>query len=128
MRVKVHTPVSAAHSAANPSVASGQSESASSLLSALIPGVGAAGLLMTNQSASLITGTGKLWVGAALAVGAAVVGWAIRPALPLGVRVLVAILAGIALVNVNDVESQLQDRSREITREMDDILNDFEDL
>ena len=71
------------------------------------------GLIMAMQSASLLTGTGTIWTGAAIASGAAIVTWVVK-GLPSWVRVVCVIAAALAIINAVYVESQLEDKRQEI--------------
>jgi hypothetical protein len=73
------------------------------------------GLVMALQSASLLTGTGTLWTGVAIASGAGMASWVMRHSLPTVVRGVAIIVAAVALANVMWVESQLDDKRQEIS-------------
>lgn len=67
------------------------------------------GLIMSMQSASLLTGTGSLWTGVAIVVGATIAAWMLRKSTPRWVRIVVTIMAVFAIANVVYVEIQLEE-------------------
>lgn len=89
------------------------SGSAPQLLIALVLAGAAIGFIMAMQSASLLTGTGVIWTGVAVAVGAAVVAQVVK-AIPTWVRVVCILAAVVAGMNAISVESQLNDRREEL--------------
>jgi hypothetical protein len=86
----------------------------SQVLIAILLAASVIGLVMAMQSASLLTGTGTLWTGVAIAGGASIATWALRASIPTWVRVVAVVAAVIALVNVLYVEQQLEDTRQEI--------------
>ena len=66
-------------------------------------------------SASLITGTGTLWTGVAIACGASIATWVLRKTVPTWVRVVAVLAAVVGIVNVVSVENQLDEKRQEIT-------------
>lgn len=82
------------------------------LVAALVAGT-VIGLVMSLQSASLLTGTGTIWTGVAITVGSAIVTWIVS-GLPTWVRVICVVAALIAISNAVSVESQLEDKRQEI--------------
>lgn len=79
----------------------------SQLITALIVAAGVIGFVMAIQGASLLTGTGNLWTGVAIAAGATVVAFVVKAKTWVKVLVLLAALAGLG--NTISVESQLSD-------------------
>ncbi len=71
------------------------------------------GLVMSMQSASLLTGTGMLWTGAAIAVGATIVAFAMKA--DRWVKVVAALAMVVAVANVMVVESQLEDMRQDLS-------------
>lgn len=71
------------------------------------------GLVMSMQTASLLTGTGTLWTGAAIAVGATVVAFAMK--VEKWVKVVAVLAMVVAVANVIYVESQLEDMRQDIS-------------
>jgi hypothetical protein len=82
------------------------------LIAAVLAGA-VIGLIMAMQSASLLTGTGTIWTGVAIASGAAIVTWVVK-GLPTWVRVVCIIAAALAIINAIFVESQLEEKRQEI--------------
>ena len=74
----------------------------------------AIGLVMSLQSASLLTGTGTLWTGVAVACAASITAWVMKRTVPTWVRVVAVLAAVIGIVNVVSVENQLEDKRQEI--------------
>lgn len=72
------------------------------------------GFIMSFQSASLLTGTGALWTGVAIVCGAAVAAWMLRKSTPRWVRIVVTLLAVVAIVNVVYVEIQLEELRQDL--------------
>jgi hypothetical protein len=82
----------------------------------LIAGIGAAsviGLVMTFQTVSLMSGTGTIWTGVAIAAGAAVFAGALK--VPVRVRIAAVVLALFAIGNAVSVENQLDEKRQEIS-------------
>lgn len=71
------------------------------------------GLVMSLQSASLLTGTGLLWTGVAITLGMAVAAWVIDD-VSSWIWAACVLMALIAFANVQSVESQLDDTREEI--------------
>ncbi len=92
-----------------------QAAKQSQITTALVLVGGVIGLVMSMQSASLLTGTGGLWTGVALACAAPIAALVMRQSTPRWVRVVAIILAVIAIVNVAYVESQLEAKRQEIS-------------
>ena len=74
------------------------------------------GLIMAMQSASLLTGTGTLWTGVAIASAAGVATFLLRRSIPTWLRVISVIAALLALANVLYVEDQLDQKRQEINQ------------
>lgn len=92
------------------------------LVSAAILAGAVIGLIMSLQSASLMTGSGAIWTGFAIAAGASVAAnWVLKKGLPTWVRVIAALCAVIALLNAIYVESQLEDMRQDIRRDINQI-------
>jgi hypothetical protein len=87
----------------------------SQVLGAVLIAGSAIGLIMSLQSASLLTGTGAIWTGVAIAIGAAIVTWMVD-AVPTWVSVLCVLAALIATSNAVSVESQLDRQRHKIDR------------
>lgn len=77
------------------------------LVTALIVAAAVVGFIMAIQGASLLTGTGNLWTGVAIAVAATVVAFITKS--KTWVKVLVVLAALAALANTISVEIQLDD-------------------
>lgn len=71
------------------------------------------GLVMSMQSASLLTGTGMLWTGVAIAVGATIVAFVLKA--EKWVKVVAVLAMVVAVANVMYVESQLEDMRQDIS-------------
>lgn len=82
------------------------------LIAALLAGA-VVGLIVALQSASLLTGTGTIWTGVAIACGASCVTWVVK-GLPTWVRVICVGAALVSVVNAVSVEAQLEDKRQEI--------------
>ena len=95
----------------NTSAASSSSGSSPLLIGLVLAG-SAIGVVMAMQSASLLTGTGTLWTGVAIAGGAGILGWVVK--VPIGVRILAGIAVVLAFANASSVESQLDKNRQEI--------------
>ncbi|WP_370290222.1 DUF2510 domain-containing protein [Nocardioides sp.] len=90
-----------------------------STVGGIAPAVAIVGVILASQSASLISGTGTIWLGAGLAVIAGVVArvfdiktWA---------QVLCIIAALYSVGAAIRMESALEDRREEITRQFDQL-------
>ncbi|WP_311209481.1 MULTISPECIES: DUF2510 domain-containing protein [unclassified Aeromicrobium] len=83
------------------------------LLKAVVLAGAVIGLVMSMQSASLLTGTGMLWTGAAIAVGATIVAFAMKA--DRWVKVVAALAMVVAVANVMVVESQLEDMRQDLS-------------
>lgn len=97
----------------------------SSTSNVAVAGIGAAsvvGLVMTFQTVSLMSGTGTIWTGVAIAVGAAIFAGALKVAFR--VRLAAVVIALIAVGNAVNVEGQLEEQRQKIT----DIGNDIGDI
>lgn len=92
-----------------------QAAKQSQIVAALVMVGGVVGLVMSMQSASLLTGTGGLWTGVAIACAAAIASLVMRDSTPRWARVVAVVLAVVAIVNVSYVESQLEAKRQEIT-------------
>ena len=79
------------------------------LVTALVIAAAGVGFIMAMQGASLLTGTGNLWTGVAIAVGASVVSIVVKARTWVKVVVLLAALA--ALGNTVYIETQLSELS-----------------
>ncbi|GAB4007158.1 DUF2510 domain-containing protein [Nocardioides ultimimeridianus] len=90
------------------------------LVIAGIVAVAAVGFIMSLQSASLLSGTGTIWTGAALCVGAGIVVQIVKP-MPRWVRVVVAIAAAIAIINAFSMESRLNDKREELQQQLNQL-------
>ena len=77
------------------------------LATGLILAAGVVGLIMAAQGASLLSGTGTLWTGVAVGVGAVIVAFVVKAKVWVKVIVVLAAAAGIA--NTISVEVQLND-------------------
>lgn len=86
----------------------------SQLVVALVLAGSAVGLVMALQSASLLTGTGTLWTGAAIASGASIAAWVMKASLPKWVRVVAVVAAVLAVSNAAYVEYQLEQTRQEM--------------
>jgi hypothetical protein len=84
----------------------------SALLVGVILAAGAIGFIMSIQSASLLTGTGTIWTGVAIVVGAGILGFIVKA--PTWVRVLVGIAVLVSIANAVSVEQQLDEKRQEI--------------
>lgn len=73
------------------------------------------GLFMAFQSASLLTGTGSLWVGVGIAGAAAIAACILWRLLRIWVPIVALIAVGLALLNVVYVEVQMQEKRQEIS-------------
>jgi multidrug transporter EmrE-like cation transporter len=87
---------------------------------ALVLAGSAIGLIMSMQSVSLLTGTGTLWTGAAIASAAAVGAVVLRDHLRTWVRVVAILVAVIAVSNVIYLEHQLDQKREEIQHILDE--------
>lgn len=85
------------------------------LLTALLIAASAIGLIMSLQSASLLSGTGLIWTGVAIAVGAAIVSWLVD-SVPSWASTICVLAAVIAISNAVSVESQLDHQREKIDR------------
>jgi hypothetical protein len=97
------------------------SETPSQMAAAAIGACSVIGLILSLQSASLITGTGKLWTGVALSIGAAIAAGILRKTVPTAVVVATVLIAIIALSNASSVEEELQDRQIQIQSDLGDL-------
>lgn len=77
------------------------------------------GAVMALQSASLLTGTGTQWTGAAIALAAGVASYVLRKSIPGWLRVVSVIAALLALANVVYLEQQLEERRQDIGQMFD---------
>jgi multidrug transporter EmrE-like cation transporter len=91
----------------------------SQVMAAAIVAASALGIVLSLQSASLLTGTGTLWTGVAIAWAASAGSYVVRQSLPKWVRFVAIVSALAALVNVIYVEQQLEERRQEINRDLE---------
>lgn len=77
------------------------------------------GLVMTQQSASLLTGTGTQWTGFAIACAAGIAAWVLRASIPSWVRIVAVLAALIAFASVIYLEIQLEERRQDIGEMLD---------
>jgi hypothetical protein len=74
------------------------------------------GVIMAMQSASLLTGTGTQWTGAAIALAAGCATYVLRRSIPTWLRIISVVAAIFALANVLYLESQLEQKREEINQ------------
>lgn len=75
------------------------------------------GLVMSMQSASLLTGSGTIWTGVGLVAAGTAVAFFMRAAT--WVRVLAAILLALSLVNAGYMEYQMNEKRNELQHMFD---------
>lgn len=95
-----------------PAVAQGKSP----LVTAGIIAASIVGLVLSLQSASLLTGTGMIWTGVAIAVAATAFAFILKARR--WVKVVVVIVALIGIANAVSVESSLADLREEISNDL----------
>lgn len=88
------------------------------LIAGLVVAASVVGAILSQQSVTVMSGSGIVWTGAAICAGAAVVTWVVRstPAWARGVCILLAILA---IASAFAVEGELNDRREEISNMFD---------
>lgn len=79
------------------------------------------GVILSWQSVSLMTGSGPVWTGVAVAAVAVALAFFLGAAK--GIRVLAAVCLAVALVSAITIEKQLSDKRHEIQEKMSDIFN-----
>jgi hypothetical protein len=90
-----------------------QTDSPSQVAAAIAVAVAVIGLILSQQSVSLMSGSGIVWTGAALCVGAAIIARLVQ--VPTWARAICVIAAIIAVVSAVYVEQELDDRRQEIS-------------
>jgi hypothetical protein len=85
------------------------------LLAGLVVAAAVVGLILSQQSVTVMSGSGIVWTGAAICVGAGIVSWVVK-ATPTWARVVCIIVGFIAISTAFSIESQLDDRRQEIAR------------
>lgn len=83
------------------------------IVTAMVIAASVGGLILSQQSVSVMTGSGIIWVGVALCGGASVVTWVVGM-LPTWTRAVAGLAAAVALLTAWSVESELDDRRQEI--------------
>ena len=73
------------------------------------------GAIMAMQGASLLTGTGTQWTGAAIAIAAGIASYVLRKSIPGWLRVICVVAALLALVNVIYLEQQLDEKRQDLS-------------
>lgn len=73
------------------------------------------GVIMAMQSASLLTGTGTQWTGAAIAIAAGIASYVLRRSVPGWLRAICVVAAIFALINVVYLEQQLEERRDDLS-------------
>lgn len=89
-----------------------QTDSPSQVAAALAVAVAVVGLILSQQSVSVMSGSGIVWTGAALCVGAAIMTRLVK--VPTWARVVCVVAAIIAVLSAFYVEQELDDRRQEI--------------
>lgn len=79
----------------------------------------AVGLIVGNQPVSLLTGSGILYVGLALAAGGAILAFVVQ--LPVWVRVVCVVAVVLVAVNIGVVEHSLDQKRQQISRELTNL-------
>lgn len=88
--------------------------STAQIVTALALAASVLGLILSQQSVSLMTGSGIVWTGAAIAAAAAVVSWVVKT-VPTWARVICTIIAIVAIISGFYVEQQLNEKRDEIS-------------
>lgn len=86
---------------------------------ALVVAASIGGGILSQQTVSLMTGSGIIWAGVALAVGAAIVS-VVVPAMPTWTQVVCILVAAGAVYSGIAVEAQLSDTRDEISNLIDE--------
>ena len=71
------------------------------------------GLILSQMNVSLLTGSGIVWVGAALTIGAVILAWSV-PGMRRWIKIVTAMIAVIGLTSGIYVEHQLSNQRHEI--------------
>lgn len=97
------------------------SAATSQIAAAFIVASSIVGVILSMQSVSLMTGTGILWTGAALAFAAAVAGLVMRSFTPAWARIVAILAAALAIYAAVSMEMQMEERRSEIRSNFSDI-------
>ncbi|TQK73350.1 DUF2510 domain-containing protein [Nocardioides sp. SLBN-35] len=88
------------------------------LLAGLVVAAAVVGLILSQQSVSVMSGSGIVWTGAAICAGASIVSWVVK-ATPTWARAICVIAVFLAVGSAIAVENQLNDRREEISNMFD---------
>jgi hypothetical protein len=99
----------------------GEKSSQSQIAWAVVAAGSLIGLIMSMQSASIMTGTGTLWTGVALSAGAALAAIIMRNLIPTAVVVAAVVVAAFAFSNARSTEGVLQERQQQIQTDLNDL-------
>jgi hypothetical protein len=94
--------------------AESKSANQSQMVTVAILAASVIGLVMAFQSASLLTGTGTQWTGAAIAIAAGIATIVLRKSISTWLRVVAVIIALAAVANVIYLEVEMEKRRSEI--------------
>lgn len=88
------------------------------LIAGLVVAAAVVGLILSQQSVTVMSGSGIVWTGAAICAGAAVVTWVVKST-PTWARAVCIIAAVLAIGSAFAVENELNDRREEISNMFD---------
>lgn len=93
-----------------------KSDQQSQLVTVGILAASVIGVIMAMQSASLLSGTGTQWTGAAIALAASIATYVLRKTIPSWLRIISVVAALVALASVFYLENQLDERRQEFSQ------------
>lgn len=94
---------------------SDESQQQSQLVTVALLAASVIGVIMALQGASLLTGTGTQWTGAAIAIAAGIASYVLRKSIPGWLRAVCVVAALLALGNVVYLEQQLDEKRQDLS-------------
>jgi hypothetical protein len=91
-----------------------ESQQQAQLVTVALLAASVVGAIMALQSASLLTGTGTQWTGAAIAIAAGIASYVLRKSIPGWLRAVCVVAAVLALANVIYLEQQLEEKRSDL--------------